>query len=127
MKKEELNCPFCKPHLNGEKTIIESSDVLSLYDKFPATIGHSLIIPKRHCTSYFDLTTKEQTSCWNMVNKLKNLLTEKYQPDGFTIRININEAGGQKIPHVHIHLIPRYSDTDKIKSVTQNKQLQEKK
>ena len=43
-----------------------------------------------------------------MVNELKIFLTEKYHPDGFNIGININEAAGQTIPHVHIHLIPRY-------------------
>jgi len=43
-----------------------------------------------------------------MVNELKEILTEKYHPDGFNIGINVNDAAGQTIPHVHIHLIPRY-------------------
>jgi len=107
--KNISNCPFCKLDPDKETILIETNCVCSLYDKFPATKGHTLIVPKRHCASYFELTNIEQTSCWTMVNELKNLLMEKYQPDGFIIHININEAAGQTIPHVHIHLIPRYN------------------
>lgn len=43
-----------------------------------------------------------------MINPVKQILEEKYKPDGFNIGININEAAGQTVPHVHLHLIPRY-------------------
>ena len=67
-----------------------------------------LIIPKRHCADYFDLTLEEQISCWKLVNELKLILTNRYHPDGFNVGININESAGQTVFHVHIHLIPRY-------------------
>jgi len=79
-----------------------------MFDKFPVSKGHSLIIPKRHCSDYFKLTFEEQSECWSIVNKVKQILIEKYDPDGFNIGININEVAGQTISHVHIHLIPRY-------------------
>jgi diadenosine tetraphosphate (Ap4A) HIT family hydrolase len=107
MVKEFCDCPFCKPNIDRE-AILEYAATYSMYDKFPVTKGHTLIIPKRHCANYFELTFKEQTSCWRMVNELKIILTEKYHPNGFNIGINANEAAGQTIPHVHIHLIPRY-------------------
>ena len=44
-----------------------------------------------------------------MVNKLKAILDEKFKPSGYNIGININESAGQTVPHVHIHLIPRYT------------------
>lgn len=101
------HCPFC--HLESEREIIiESSSIFSTFDKFPVSKGHSLIIPKRHCSDYFELTFEEQTECWSIVNKVKQVLIEKYNPDGFNIGININEVAGQTISHVHIHLIPRY-------------------
>jgi len=101
------DCPFCNPDSERE-LILESATAFSMYDKFPVNEGHSLIIPKRHCSSYFDLNFKEQSACFFMLNVVKALLSEKYNPDGFNIGINVNLAGGQTIPHVHIHLIPRY-------------------
>ncbi|MFZ4059451.1 MAG: HIT family protein, partial [Ferruginibacter sp.] len=64
--------------------------------------------PKKHCADYFQLTFREQSACWFMLNKVKEILSLKLNPDGYNIGININEYAGQTIPHVHIHLIPRY-------------------
>ncbi len=101
------------PFLIGEETrelIVETATVFSFYDKFPVSEGHALIVPKRLVSNYFDLTLKEQTACWIVVNKLKNILQEKFRPDGFNIGININEDAGQTILHCHIHIIPRYKN-----------------
>ncbi|MGZ9677159.1 bifunctional class I SAM-dependent methyltransferase/HIT family protein [Flavobacterium sp. GNP001] len=101
------------PFLIGEETrelIVETATVFSFYDKFPVSEGHALIVPKRLVSNYFDLTLKEQTACWIVVNKLKNILQEKFRPDGFNIGININEDAGQTISHCHIHIIPRYKN-----------------
>ncbi len=63
---------------------------------------------------YFDLSFKEQSACMFMLNKVKDVITEIYQPDGFNIGINVGEKAGQTVNHVHIHLIPRYTgDVDK--------------
>lgn len=99
------------PFLIGEEPrelIIETATVFAFYDKFPVSKGHSLIVPKRLVPNYFDLTLKEQTACWIAANKVKTLLQEKYNPDGFNVGININEDAGQTILHCHIHIIPRY-------------------
>jgi diadenosine tetraphosphate (Ap4A) HIT family hydrolase len=47
-------------------------------------------------------------ACWIVVNKVKAILQEKYNPDGFNIGINVEEPAGQTIWHCHIHVIPRY-------------------
>jgi diadenosine tetraphosphate (Ap4A) HIT family hydrolase len=99
------------PFLIGDSTremLVETATVFSFYDKFPVSEGHSLVVPKRLVSNYFDLTLKEQTACWIVANKVKTILQEKYNPDGFNVGININEAGGQTISHCHIHIIPRY-------------------
>ncbi len=106
--KQSTGCPFCNRE-EGREIIAENAIVYSMYDKFPITKGHTLIITMRHCADYFELTNEEQSACWNMVNDIKSILTEKYHPDGFNIGININETAGQTVPHVHIHLIPRYA------------------
>ncbi len=105
-KRNFEECPFCHP--DPDREIIQDSPLAySIYDKYPVSKGHALIIPKRHCSDYFNLSAKEQSECWKMINHVKTL-QEKYGPDGFNIGININEVAGQTIPHVHIHLIPRY-------------------
>ena len=99
------------PFLVGEEIrelIVETATVFSFYDKFPVSKGHCLVVPKRLVSNYFDLTLKEQTACWIVVNKVKTILQEKYNPDGFNIGININLEAGQTIWHSHIHIIPRY-------------------
>jgi diadenosine tetraphosphate (Ap4A) HIT family hydrolase len=100
------------PFLIGDETrelIVETATAFSFYDKFPVSKGHSLIVPKRLVSNYFDLTLKEQTACWIVANKVKAILQEKYNPDGYTIGINVNAEAGQTIWHSHIHIIPRYN------------------
>ena len=107
IKKLNKDCPFCNPGSDRE-IIAESESEYSIYDKFPVSNGHALIIPKKHCSDYFDLAFNEQSSCILMLNKVKQIINEKYKPDGFNIGINVGSAAGQTVNHVHIHLIPRY-------------------
>ena len=119
-------CPFC--NLNPKVEMVsESATAIAFLDGYPVSKGHTLIIPKRHVANYFDLTTHEQRALWLLVNRCKKLLTEKFNPDGFNVGININEAAGQSIFHVHIHLIPRYKGDVKepkggVRGVIPNKQ-----
>lgn len=103
----EITCPFCNPSSDRE-LVIESATAYSILDKFPVSQGHTLIIPKRHCNSYFDLTFKEQSACFFMLNKVKKIIDAQFEPDGYNVGININETAGQTVSHVHIHLIPRF-------------------
>ncbi len=100
-------CPFCNPDTERE-LIVESATAYAMFDKFPVSKGHALIVPKKHCTDYFDLTFKEQSACIFMLNKVKEILVKQFNPNGFNVGINVCETAGQTVPHVHIHLIPRY-------------------
>jgi len=100
-------CPFCNLPTNRE-LILESATAFAMFDKFPVNNGHALIIPKRHCANYFDLTFKEQSALWFMLNRVKAIVQKQVNPQGFNVGININETAGQTVPHVHIHLIPRF-------------------
>jgi hypothetical protein len=102
---ENKPCPFC--NLEREK-ILENELSFAIYDGFPVNEGHALIIPQRHTANYFDLSLQEQKDCIELLNRVKGIVQEKYNPAGFNVGININEAAGQTVPHVHIHLIPRY-------------------
>jgi ATP adenylyltransferase len=110
--KNNSVCPFCNL-LKEQEIIAESATVYAIFDKFAVNPGHVLIIPKKHKSNYFDLSFKEQSACWFMLNYVKNIIEKQYKPLGFNVGINIEEAAGQTIPHVHIHLIPRYkNDTE---------------
>ena len=102
---ENKPCPFC--NLETEK-LLETEMSFAIYDGFPVNEGHALIIPKRHTANYFDLSLEEQKDCIELLNRVKGIVQAKYNPAGFNVGININEAAGQTVPHVHIHLIPRY-------------------
>lgn len=101
--------PFLSDGENRE-LLFESATVFSFYDKFPVSKGHTLIVPKRLVSNYFELSVKEQIACWLMVNKVKEELQKLYNPDGFNVGININQEAGQTIFHCHIHIIPRYKN-----------------
>ena len=106
-KSNEKASPFFIGNVERE-LLFESATAFSFFDKYPVNKGHILVVPKRVVANYFDLSVKEQTACWIMVNKVKEELQKRFNPDGFNVGININEDAGQTISHCHIHVIPRY-------------------
>ena len=104
---ESSPCPFCTLP-SDRATIAESATVYAIFDRFPVSKGHALVIPTRHVSNYFDLTLQEQMDCLILLNEVKAILQKQFNPDGFNVGINIQAAAGQTVPHAHIHLIPRY-------------------
>jgi len=102
---EQKYCPFCDK-ANYER---EGDLVFTKTDSYPVSKGHTLVIPKRHISSYFECTDDERLELWSLVEQVKTLLESEFEPDGFNIGINIGAAAGQTVPHMHIHVIPRYS------------------
>jgi diadenosine tetraphosphate (Ap4A) HIT family hydrolase len=101
------HCPFC--NLPADRALLAISEtVFAIYDGYPVNPGHALIIPKRHAANYFELSEEEQAACFRLLNEVKAVVQERYRPDGFNVGINVEEAAGQTVGHVHIHLIPRY-------------------
>jgi diadenosine tetraphosphate (Ap4A) HIT family hydrolase len=103
----EKVCAFCS--LPNERIVNSNLFGIVIRDGFPISEGHTLIIPKRHIKSFFDLQSKERDSLFDLVEQEKSYLTDSYSPDGFNIGINDGPAAGQTISHLHIHLIPRYT------------------
>ena len=102
-----LNCPFC--HLNNQQIIFQDELVISFRDGFPISSGHTLIIPKRHTPSFFELTEPEHQSLLYALRIIKKQLDQELTPDGYNIGINDGLAAGQTVMHLHVHLIPRYA------------------
>ena len=106
-RKEGETCPFCKLSRRVE-IICETATCVAFYDGYPVSPGHALIIPKRHVANYFDLTNHEREAMNVMLQYVKRKIDERFHPDGYNVGINVNEAAGQSVFHVHMHLIPRY-------------------
>ena len=103
-------CFFCDVQQQDDlQRIAESEFCFSRYDDFPVSKGHAEIVSKRHIESVFDLTAGEFTDVQTLLQKSKAVIDEEYSPDGYTVGINVGEAGGQTIPHMHMHVIPRYN------------------
>ena len=89
--------------------LVETATAFAIYDKYPVTTGHALVIPKRVVANYFELSWKEQMACWIIVNRVKQILDNAFSPNGFNVGINVCQSAGQTISHAHIHVIPRYN------------------
>ena len=102
------NCLFCS--ISNARIINENKLAYVVRDNYPVTVLHSLIIPKRHCETYFDLTDEEREACHQLLVKLRaEIQKQDSTVDGFNIGINNGESAGQTVFHCHIHLIPRRS------------------
>jgi diadenosine tetraphosphate (Ap4A) HIT family hydrolase len=105
-----------------ERVIAESNLAFAIYDKFPVTNGHVLIIPKRHCDNYFELAQPEINSITQLSHQVKEILQKKDPKiTGFNIGFNTGEDAGQTIFHAHMHIIPRrYQDVKNPKGGIRN-------
>jgi len=102
----DFKCIFCD--IDPKRIIMENHFCVGIYDDFPVTDGHMLIIPKRHIENYFDLTTQEKVAMDKMTIEAKNHLENTFKNiDGFNLGVNIGFAAGQSVMHCHIHIIPR--------------------
>lgn len=101
-------CLFCEIQKESSRFLFENELFFALLDQFPVSLGHALIIPKRHTPHYFELTKEEVLASYEAIQSVKKILDETYHPDGYNIGMNAGASAGQTIFHLHIHLIPRY-------------------
>jgi len=118
-------CLFCKI-VNKEieaKVIYEDENNLAFLDIYPHAPAHTVLIPKKHYYNILEVEDNEIASLFVALKKTLALIQNAINPDGFTVGINHKEAAGQVIPHLHIHLIPRFKNDGggSIHSVVLNK------
>lgn len=102
-----MSCIFCDIQTT-HKILFENDLAVAFFDSFPVSDGHTLIVPKRHVKTFFDLSEDEISKMKLLADKVKEMLDEKFQPDGYNIGFNVGEYGGQTVMHCHMHIIPRY-------------------
>lgn len=106
IKRDPNNpCLFCK---DPRGVSLEHALAYSARDTYAVSPGHTLVIPRRHVASFFELTAEEVNACMQLITEERVRLDQEFKPDGYNIGVNVGQAAGQSIFHVHIHLIPRY-------------------
>ena len=78
-------------------------------DAYPISPGHTLIIPRRHVGSFFNIDVAKRDALLALLEEAKRWLNKELKADGYNIGINDGAAAGQTVAHLHIHLIPRYN------------------
>jgi len=102
------DCELCRCIQTKEDVAFADDHFYCKWDKYPVSSGHLLIIPKRHVHSFFDLTPEELMFFHKSLLKAQDIIGEKHKPNGYNVGVNVGSDAGQTIPHVHIHVIPRY-------------------
>jgi len=100
------DCPFCRPAVGRLFHLGES--VLGIWDGYPVSPGHALLVPKRHFADWFEATGEEQRELIAAIEVARAAIERDHQPHGFNIGVNVGAAAGQTVPHLHVHVIPRY-------------------
>ena len=100
-------CPFCS--LPPDRAVLANDRAVAIRDGFPVSPGHTLIIPRRHVGSFFEVTDEERADLMQLLAQARQGLEQEFLPAGYNIGINDGAAAGQTVPHLHIHLIPRYA------------------
>jgi len=99
-------CVFCT--LPPERAVLATPLAVAIRDGFPVSPGHTLIVPRRHVASFFEITDDERAELMSLLDRAREGLDREFRPAGYNIGINDGAAAGQTVPHLHIHLIPRY-------------------
>ena len=100
-------CVFCGG-IEKDRVLFETTQWIAMYDKYPVSKGHVLLIPKDHRETFFDLSDSLLESLKFRINDVKNILDAKFHPNGYNIGVNCGKSAGQTVMHCHIHIIPRY-------------------
>jgi superfamily II DNA or RNA helicase/HKD family nuclease/diadenosine tetraphosphate (Ap4A) HIT family hydrolase len=100
-------CPFCS--IDPQRVVFSGTYGAGIWDAFPVNPGHILIVPRHHASTWDELTDVEKAWAWSAVDQAIAVLRSRHSPDGFNVGFNLGSAGGQTVPHFHLHVIPRYA------------------
>lgn len=100
------DCVFCC--LDPSRIAWSSQHTIALWDAFPVSVGHALIVPRRHVASWSELTVHEKTEIVASIDDVRALIDVRHVPDGYNVGFNDGIAAGQTVMHFHVHVIPRY-------------------
>ncbi len=100
------SCPFCAIELS--RVAFSNEHLIAVWDAFPVSPGHLLVVPRRHAATWDDLRDIEKEAIWRSVDQGIEAIKQRHAPDGFNVGLNFGEAAGQTV-FFHLHIIPRFS------------------
>ena len=100
------SCIFCT--VDEARIAWQAPVAIAVWDGYPVSPGHALVVPCRHVASWVDLTGDEKTAIVAGIDAVRSLIAERHGPDGFNDGFNDGPAAGQTVMHFHVHVIPRY-------------------
>ncbi|MCL2664034.1 MAG: HIT family protein [Defluviitaleaceae bacterium] len=106
------DCIFCRI-INGSLPsykIYEDELFVAFFDIYPKCIGHTLIVPKKHCANFYDLPKETASALMPAAQSVARRLRQVLNFDGLNVLQNNGEAAGQTVFHYHLQLIPRYKN-----------------
>ncbi len=98
-------CELCFPGA----VLIDNELAYAQPEKNSLSRGHIIVVPRRHVSDFFEMTSPEQAAVVELLNRARELIQSQHSPDGYNIGVNVGRAAGQSRMHVHVHLIPRYT------------------
>ena len=107
-----MGCIFCDI-LDGKRDahiVYEDENHIAFLDKYPIDDGHTLVIPKKHYERITDMDSNDVGTLFSLVPKIAKAVLLGSGADAFSLAQNNGKAAKQIIPHVHVHIIPRYND-----------------
>lgn len=102
MNLSAVGCPFCSPE--ESRVLFRRKHVFALWDGFPVSEGHGLIVPFRHVSSWFDASQEERAELFGALDTVREEIEARWKVDGFNIGINVGKSAGQTVPHLHLHV-----------------------
>lgn len=108
--QKESSCLFCSMAKRQVPANIVATftHCYALFDEYPVTKGHLLLIPYEHTENWFTAGQAVREDIVQAIDQMKSLLDGEYSPDGYNIGMNCGTSAGQSVMHLHVHLIPRY-------------------
>ena len=101
-------CPLCAAAGRSD-TLAANDHAVAVFDAYPVSPGHTLILARRHVAQLFELSLDEQIALWSLLQAVKAAIESHHSPAGYNIGLNVGTAAGQTVAHVHLHVIPRYT------------------
>ena len=108
------NCIFCKiaAHIIPSSIVYEDDDVIAFLDISQTTLGHTLVIPKKHYDNFLTVPKSIMNKVMSVAQRIGQILIKNFKAKGINILSNCYEAAGQTVMHFHVHVIPRYLSAD---------------
>ena len=103
----DVPCPLCTVG-DGREILSANTHAVAIWDAFPVSPGHALIVSRRHVADLFELSADEQAAIWALLPAVKTAIGSRHAPAGYNVGVNVGAAAGQTVGHVHVHVIPRY-------------------